>query len=79
VASHVDDGDPLRLRPPWFLNQPAQIIRVTGQQHDRALSFESTSGSKAWSGLADAATVSLNYLIPLPLSAFSVFFSVFGP
>jgi hypothetical protein len=49
----VDDGNALRLRPPWFFNQPAQIIQVTGQQHDRALSFESGGG---YNGI-DSATV----------------------
>jgi hypothetical protein len=40
----VDDGNALCIRPPWFFNQPAQIIRITGQQHDRALPFESGGG-----------------------------------
>lgn len=39
VTSDVDDCDALRLRAPWFFNQPAQIVRVTGQQHDWAFQF----------------------------------------
>jgi hypothetical protein len=50
----VDDSNALRLTPPWFFNQPAQIIRVAGQQHNRALSFESGGGYNGVDGAAVA-------------------------
>jgi hypothetical protein len=48
----VDDANALCLRPPWFFNQPARIIRVAGQQHNRALSFESGGGNNGVDGAA---------------------------
>jgi hypothetical protein len=50
----VDDGNALRLTSPWFFNQPAQIIRVTSQQHNRALSFEGGNGYNGVDGAAVA-------------------------
>lgn len=41
---NADDSDSLRLRPLWFFDEPAQIVRVAGQQHDRAFQFK-RSGS----------------------------------
>jgi hypothetical protein len=39
VTSDMDDCHALRLRVLWFFNQPAQIVRVAGQQHDWAFQF----------------------------------------
>jgi hypothetical protein len=37
----MEDGDSLRLRPTWFFGELGQIIRVAGQQHDRAFHLKS--------------------------------------
>jgi hypothetical protein len=50
----VDDGDSLRLRPFWLFDQPVQIIRVAGQQHDRALEFKRRGGYDSVDGAAMA-------------------------
>jgi hypothetical protein len=41
----VNDGDPPRLRPIWFFDELGQVIRVAGQQHDRAFHFKRSRGN----------------------------------
>ena len=36
----MDDGDSLRLRLVRFFDEPVQIVRVAGEQHDRAFELE---------------------------------------
>jgi hypothetical protein len=48
----VDDGDPLRLWPLWLFDEPVQIIRDAGQQHNRALEFKRRGGNDSVDGAA---------------------------
>ena len=52
VRSHLDDGDPLRLWPLWLFDEPVQIIRVAGQQHDRSFQGKRGGGNDSVDGAA---------------------------
>ena len=46
----MDDSDSLRLRQLWFFDEPAQIIWVASQQHDRAFQFKRRGGNDSIDG-----------------------------
>jgi hypothetical protein len=46
----MDDGDSVRFRSLRFLNELAEIVRVAGQQHDRALQFKRRGGDDSIDG-----------------------------
>jgi hypothetical protein len=39
----MDHDDPPALALLWLFHQPAQVVQVTGQQHDWSLQFERCS------------------------------------